>query len=275
MDAPSLRLSPSKQILFSECERKFWHLHVGKDVSDQESEALVVGNVYHFVIAELLRAGTITELEPAVTKALAKYEKGLAPFFTDRQADFLFREVYEVCHQLHGEILVHLQPTVIEGYRYDKVDNFGYIIDCVSQTAPVVDQYGTVTGSEPGPIVLDWKIKSSLRHRRSDNDAKWSDQLSCYAVRTGTKRAAFVEIPRSKDARTIITQVNYTDEEFRRWALYHEDLRAAIRSRGQEKQAFKRCPRSNPLCSANFCPAWEKCYGKELTTPPEGGTIQP
>jgi len=262
-----MRMSHSKLRDWYTCPRQFYYKHVEK-LPQPPSHYLVIGNIYHKVIADLLKARSIVDLEAAVEKHMEAASLSLKEFFSKQKIDILWSDIYQNCERLWTEVLAYLTPIEVEKYYRDAGMNVGGIIDCYSADELVLDQFGKVVGTQPGPAVYDWKIKFSVRNRRTDQDAEDSDQLAQYCLYKGCKTAAFVEIPTKLTARINILQVEYTDEELAQWKRYIPDcmesvgyLAAAAVGRGEKM--FPRTQRSNPLCCKNFCPFWSKCYGDE------------
>lgn len=261
-----MRLSFSKLNDFETCARLFYYKHVQR-LPTPDSEHIVVGYVYHSAIAFVLRHG-LKELDQELTTLfVGQYKKDLDKFSNKLNPVVLKAEVLANVTRLQEQVLVHVQPRLIEDYFKDPKTDFAGVTDLLSETALVFDAYGKIVGSSPGPAVYDWKTKNSLRNRRTDEDARNSPQLALYALRHEAKVAGFVEIPRILSAPIRVLQVEYSEEDLRRWRLFHADRLACVRSLGAVKEHYPMTERSNGLCSKMFCAFWDKCYGKTDAVP--------
>lgn len=261
-----LKLSPTKIDDYMNCPRAFYYKYI-EGHPDKTSRALVVGSLYHSVIAEVLRT-SIAELEPAVNTAMEESRAALldtehteAEGLQSRNLDRLWVEVYRNVERLHREVLCYLRPVRIEEFYENKRFGFRGIIDCLSAVTPVPDAAGHVCGTVADQCVVDFKVKTTTARRRTARDAAVSPQLAAYALETGATAAAFVEIPRNESVDIRVRLAQYSEEEIERWRTWFDNTMEGIRALGEDKQKFLMTPRKNALCSALWCPFYGKCYG--------------
>lgn len=109
---------------------------------------------------------------------------------------------------------------------------------------------------------MDWKSLTSER-RRSYRDVEYGAQPALYAIAAGVKNACIVEIPRDLKAPIKMRTVTYTEEDLAYWTIWLKAAREAILSRGRSPRQIRRfrmTDRKNPLCSAQWCAHYFKCY---------------
>lgn len=259
----TLRLSPSKLSDFDNCARQFFYRHVERHTQQPRVE-MVVGSVWHAAIAAVLEDGSLGNLEHRVNEAVSEHRGELEEFYESEKIDDGFwTEVYRGVTRLWDEVLCFIEPEILEDRYFDEQWNFAGVVDCVSKCALTSNDKGAATGAVAEERqVLDWKIKTSLKRRRTDRDARVSAQLAAYALRHGVRRAAFVEIPRNPEAPILVRTTSYTDAELDHWRRWFDGRLSTIRSLTHIDQ-YAMTSRDNPLCSALFCDFYGKCYGKE------------
>lgn len=265
-------LSFSAEDLFSTCERKFYYERVVGEKSG-DNAITVVGDTYHKVLADYWRRHEAVSLERIVKEQLARDTPRLQSFGIDvgELEGELFFNVSRVATTLFVpggiEPEWHDNEPVIERDFINTALGRRGIIDMVSRRSPLVDGAGNVVGFAEEPCVLDYKSVSSER-RRSERDAKFSEQLALYADTVDVRRAGYVEIPRNTNRPLNVRMVTYSDQDIRWFRKYAAEIAAAIRSRGTDMLNYKRTERSNPLCSPMWCKKFTECYPSEPNSPP-------
>lgn len=259
---------------FDTCERKYYWQHVAGE-EPAPSPILVTGQVYHEVIASVVREASLEHAEPHIAAALQAHADELASF--NIQTGYLGQEILANVTRLYNEVLVpagvrpesdRQGPLVERHFRNHKTGFFG-TIDCVSSNTPIVDTVGRVVGHAPGRCILDWKTVTSDR-RRSQRDTDLSPQLALYAWQSGAPSGAFCEIPRNLEQPLRVRVTQYTDSQRTAWITYLNSQRATLLKRGKQLESYRRTSRKNPLCSMMWCSYFDHCYPQNgLPIPPE------
>ncbi len=274
MRAPTddMLVSFSAADAFTGCERRYFYEKVMQE-KQPETAPLVVGNVYHSAIAEMLRNRLLTPAD-AVASAAGPAAEALEAVRVD--PDALMDEMEQNLTRLDEEVLAYVVPASCEdggAFVEKKFEDtrLGYrgVIDVVSMTVPVTKD-GTVIGWKPGKCVLDWKSLTSDR-RRSDRDAKFSPQLGLYALAVqGATAAGFVEIPRDVTKPIKVRMSEYTGDTLANMDIWLRAIRATMISRGTDIVNYRMTERSNGLCSPSWCPFWFKCFPSQQ----EGASVK-
>jgi hypothetical protein len=238
-----------------ECERRWYYERVLK-LPVPESPYLEIGKYYHTLIEQTINQGKVPRVTPNKVTELAERwgEKPAA----------MAAEMSMNLQRLSKEVLRWIKPRRVEAWFHRKDMHIAGVIDLVSAVTPVTDHSGKIIGTEPGPCVLDWKIKfKPTRTRRTQDDADKSCQLGLYALEASTEFAGFVEIPRdiTKPIKTFVTEFDEADKP--RLARYLAQQFEAMRARGIHEAAYRLAERGSPLCSAKWCPHFQSCPGGE------------
>lgn len=247
---------------FDFCERQFFFRRVLK-LPEPPSHYLSIGNLYHDCIAYLL-AVPGDDPEALVRRLLAKH-KGETGWVCPTPDETLVKEVVQNLGRLQTQVFPYLKPRrrpdgtlEIEQWATRWITGK---IDLVSETTPVVDPAGRITGAvESRPCVVDWKSKSSTK-KRTQEETNRSKQLALYCLEKELDTGAFVEIPRDVAVPINVVVVQFTPEELDYWARWFQAQFAAMQSRGREESAYKLAPPGHPLCSERWCAHWARCPG--------------
>lgn len=249
----SVRRSPTALDQFEKCERQFYYQRVAK-LPEVPSPHLSVGILYHAAIENMI-AGYL-DLRLLLSKHKSRPD-WCDPGCSDEDL------MVEIVRNLEKVAELREQLPVAYGERsVPLVEQWGKRYSCkidyVSTHTPILEE-GRVVGAKPGQCVLDWKTVGGAR-RRSASDAENSAQLALYCIETGSKAAAFVELPR-KGGPVNVVLVEFDEYTLRRWEVFLEAQFFSMNSRGQDEREYKLAPRGHPLCSPRFCSFWDRCEG--------------
>lgn len=251
---------------FTTCERRFYYERV-LDEPQEEGAPLVVGNVYHSVIAALIRSNWQADANAVAATYVegSKAELKAAGARVDGLVDEVVANMQRLRSTLFPPygletVMIDTNEAFVER-KFRRLDlGFGGVIDYVSDRFPVTDGKGQVTGFKPGRCVLDWKTLSGDR-RRSDRDARFSPQLGLYKITVpGAIGAGFVEIPRDLGKPIVVRMAEHNERDTEMMRTWLVAMRATILKRGTDIENYRMTDRDNPLCSAAYCPKYFKCY---------------
>lgn len=300
MEPAQFTTSVSAVELFEQCERRYLLERLLKAPRVDTMET-VLGTFYHDVFAnlnEMVFKGTVVQsrdISEVICRLFQKHRPSMQPFPVKEE------ELYDECQANMERILpylgvgrfhaIELMPGIplIERKFFKNKLGFNGIVDLGSRNAPVVDDRGQIYGWDVNePCIVDLKLLSGAR-RRSARDAVVSAQLALYALDTGVRRAAYLEVPRNLEREVQVRTVLYADEELERWRIWFAQIFSALRLR-QEKfmemqgrttvmgpegltqeqairllgDVFPMTPRTNALCSSVWCPHFFTCYPQKV-----------
>lgn len=284
--------------LLRQCPRRFFYERVMGRRGTETAE-MMIGQCYHKALEmhmrRMLDAAKINTdpvpyavtCDDAVTLVFAeKDRKGLPTHDLDRVwlAESIQRNIEPLIKLIHPVgIWPMMVPTgqmtlapALELFFRDQELGYLGVIDLISANTPVTNDRGKIVGFvESLPCILDFKVKSGKR-RKSQRDAVLSDQLATYALVLKETRAGFIEIP--TDSREIATRiVHYEPQDLADWRKSIVDqaaCRNVLRDK-TDKAYYPMTARSNPLCSALYCPFFATdCYPMENQSANEGEVSQ-
>lgn len=235
---------------FETCERQFYYQRILR-LPERTSLALSTGSFYHAMIENILRGGksTLEEIFAKTTWPPDVVVDGAA----------LKKEVELNLQRLQTDVLPFLLPAEKDAFGKPQIEVWGNRYCCkfdfVSPFIPIV-QDGRIIDHKPGRCVVDWKSATKskdLRHHVA--------QLMLYILDSQAAAGAIVEIPRNTRSSIITSVLEPDDYECRRWQSYFEAQFRAMNSRGQDETEYRLAERTNPLCSPQYCPHWDRCPG--------------
>lgn len=170
-------------------------------------------------------------------------------------------------------VLSVLRPTSAERWfrRDSRIAPARGKIDVESSVTPVFGATGLPTGEViEEPCVLDWKTTKSPRNIKSEWEARRALQLQMYCLEAGVQRASFVYLlPSPAPVRGVA--VAFTDEQLDTCERWLREQMKVVDSRWEEAllddgrydlSGFALSSPANALCSAKWCPYWDKCLGR-------------
>jgi hypothetical protein len=243
------------------CERRFYYKYKLRR-PEPPSVPLSVGILYHEALAAIMHneAFEFAALRPMLEKI-----KKMPTWASDKSDADLLKEIEVNLERVSTQIMPHLKPRLIEAWATKAngcAGKYTAKLDVLSDTTPVVDKKGVISGSHSQPCVIDWKTVSAAP-KRSGEVAGMSAQLALYCLETGVHNAAFVEIPRSPAVPIATWVTSFDDYALRRWARHLDAQFAAMDTRGDNPEAYKLAAPGHSLCCPKWCPYWAECPGGE------------
>jgi hypothetical protein len=247
---------------FTTCERKYYLERILK-IPEEESLPLVVGDVYHKILADTYLQPNLN-LATRIETQLNRAAERLKPFDVN-MAEFREELTDNIPRVLTLQGPAMFRPVAVNGTlmveRKFADERIGYcgVLDLLSDHAPLVNEDGRVVTWQPEHCVVDWKTTASNR-RRTDRSVRTSAQLALYAIEADVRCGVFVEIPRNLDRPINTRVVRYSEKDLVNWRRYLENIRDAILSRGTEEKRFKMAAPDMYLCNPAYCRHWERCF---------------
>lgn len=294
----SFATSISKVDLYHQCARRYMYEHI-LGLKQPQTIAMLVGEVYHDALSALANVkfhdieneDSDKALEVIVMSSLLKYADKLWALKIDSKA--LEQELLPNLTRVYPfwspsklwPLEIAPNQALIERSFWGNSLGYNGKIDLASTNFPVVSTTGKVKDwQQDTPCVLDFKVLTG-RRRKTERDTRLSGQLALYAAQTGIPRAAFLEIPRNLEKPVLVRTVEYDPRELGWWQKWLEQQSGHLRimhevadkwkaSVGDTLEAFEKnplalgmmhenfpmCQRSEPLCSAQWCPHYDRCY---------------
>jgi hypothetical protein len=242
------------------CERRFYYKYKLRR-PEPPSVPLSVGILYHEALsAALQEPAAALDMDSFVERA-----KKTPMWAIDKPEIDLVQELQTNIDRVRRDVFPHLKPRLIEAWATKAngcAGKYTAKLDVLSDTTPVVDKKGVISGSHSQPCVIDWKTVSAAP-KRSGEVAGMSAQLALYCLETGVHNAAFVEIPRSPAVPIATWVTSFDDYALRRWARHLDAQFAAMDTRGDNPEAYKLAAPGHSLCCPKWCPYWAECPGGE------------
>jgi hypothetical protein len=209
---------------FTTCERKYYLERILK-IPEEESLPLVVGDVYHKILADTYLQPNLN-LATRIETQLNRAAERLKPFDVN-MAEFREELTDNIPRVLTLQGPAMFRPVAVNGTlmveRKFADERIGYcgVLDLLSDHAP---------------------------------------QLALYAIEADVRCGVFVEIPRNLDRPINTRVVRYSEKDLVNWRRYLENIRDAILSRGTEEKRFKMAAPDMYLCNPAYCRHWERCF---------------
>jgi hypothetical protein len=304
----SFATSISKVDDFHNCARRYLYEHILK-LKPPQTQAMLCGEVYHKAMASVATVKFHGIENPDPEDALAIITQSVVSEFESRLTELkvnppaleeeLFANLQRVAHLWAPHKLWPLEiapnQALIERKFWGNELGYNGVIDLGSANFPVVNTVGNIKDWRAEPCILDIKVLTG-RRRKTERDTRLSAQLALYAAHVDIPRAAFLEIPRNLEKPVKVRTVEYDPQEMKWWRgwlvnqaghlrIMHEIGDKFIESVGGKPEFLKpnscelgmlyenfhMCLRSNPLCCAQWCPHYDRCYpyDKGSESPPQ------